>query len=273
MVIKISIITPSFNQGKYISKTIDSILKQNLGSDLEYIIIDSLSSDNTDEIVNNMLPAIKKSGIAFKYLREKDNGQSDAINKGWRMARGEVVAWLNSDDEYYPNALYEVISFFEKNKKIEWAYGGWSYTNEIGDVYKTVIPKSFSKISLLSYDNIGQPACFIRGRVLNKAGFLNIKLRYTMDYDLWLRLSEISDPGIIKKTIAKLRCYSTTKSSGHSYEQFTSVYSLNSKYSKPLSLLRIKQLLFAGIGMLLGALRLDIANRINKKIRLPLVDY
>lgn len=268
----ISIVTPSYNQGKYIGRTIESVLKQDLGSRLEYIIIDSLSTDNTDKIVKSKISEIDKSSIRFRYKREKDRGQSDAINKGWRMAKGEIVAWLNSDDEYYPNVLVDVVDFFENNPKIDWAYGGWSYTDEKGKIYKTIIPGRFNKSSLLSYDNIGQSACFIRKNVLDNVGFLDTKLHYTMDYDLWLRLLHMSNPGIINKKIAKLRCYPNTKSSGHSVEQFLSVYRLNSKYSKLISILRIRQIFYLFIGMCLGMLHLDIANRISRKIKIPILD-
>lgn len=268
----ISIVTPSYNQGKLISKTIDSILMQNIGSRLEYIIVDSLSDDDTDKIIRSRIPDIKKNGITFKYIREKDSGQADAINKGWKVSNGDIVAWINSDDEYYPNVLKNVLDFFEHNPNIKWAYGGWSYTDKNGKIYKTIEPKKFNKNTLFSYDNIGQPACFVKKSMLKKAGYLNQDLHYTMDYDLWLRLAKDSDPGIIDKKIAKLRCYTDTKSSRHAVEQFFSVYKLNSKHSKVFSWLRVMQILYAIIGILLGVLHLDIANRINKNIKIPLFD-
>lgn len=272
MSIKLSIITPSFDQGKYISKTIKSILDQNLGSNLEYIILDAMSTDNTDEIVKKYTPIIKKSGISFKYIREKDNGQSDAINKGWKIASGEIVCWLNSDDYYEKNVLSSVINYFETHPKIKWAYGGWNFVGEEGKIFKTLTPRKFYRKKLLTYDNIGQPSCFVKKDALNEVGYLDEKLQLTMDYDLWLRLADKYPAGIISTTIANLRCYTNTKSSNRGVEQLTSAYNLAIKYSRPLTLLRFNQMLYYYSSIILISLKLDIANRIKKNIRIPFFD-
>ena len=108
MELKLSIITPSFNQGVFIKETIDSILSQGYAQ-LEYIVVDGGSTDNTVEI-------LKSYGDKIKWVSEKDNGQADAINKGLKMATGDIVAFINSDDYYLPNALHAVNDFFSESK-------------------------------------------------------------------------------------------------------------------------------------------------------------
>ena len=106
---KISVITPSLNQGKFIEKTIQSVLNQEGNFELEYIVIDGGSKDSTIDILKNYQNTLT-------WLSEKDQGQADAINKGFSMASGDLFAWLNSDDTYEKNALNEVAKIFRKHK-------------------------------------------------------------------------------------------------------------------------------------------------------------
>ena len=113
--VKISIITPSLNQGEYIERTILSVLNQKGNFQLEYIIIDGVSTDNTLDI-------IKKYQDSLTWVSEKDRGQSDAINKGFNMASGDLFAWLNSDDTYEENALSEVAERY-REYRFKWCFG------------------------------------------------------------------------------------------------------------------------------------------------------
>ena len=121
-IMKISIITPSYNQAQFIERTILSVLNQDY-KDIEYIIMDGGSTDGTVEI-------LKKYSDHIIWKSEKDNGQSDAINKGLKMATGDIVAYLNSDDTYQPGAFKEVATFFEKNPDKKWVYGKCLIINE-----------------------------------------------------------------------------------------------------------------------------------------------
>ena len=179
--LKISIITPSFNQGLYLEQTILSVLNQNYPN-LEYIIIDGGSSDNSIEI-------IKKYEQHLTYwISEKDKGQSDAINKGLKKITGDIFNWLNSDDYYEPNTLQKVAHAFS-SPEINIVSGTGrlfqgdtttGYTRGV-DVYGHNLAKT---IGLLRMD---QPETFYRTSVLKKIGQLNTEFHYLMDRDWWLK--------------------------------------------------------------------------------------
>lgn len=177
---KISIITPSFNQGQYLEQTIDSVLSQQY-SNLEYIIIDGGSTDNSVEI-------IKKYAKHLSYwVSEKDNGQSDAINKGLRIASGEIINWLNSDDWYNPDTLQKVNHYFEQEdifvvsgRSDVWKNEQLKVCNPGVDVYPTLE-------KTIGWARIDQPETFFRSSAIKKMGWLNPDLHYVMDREWWIR--------------------------------------------------------------------------------------
>jgi len=235
--VKISIITPSFNQDKYIKSTLESVLNQKGDFDLQLIVIDGGSTDNSLNILN-------KYSNKITLISEKDEGQSDALNKGLMMAEGEIIGWLNSDDIYYPNALQSVCTRFAKNKNTEWVYGKCNIINEKGveirkniTAYKNHRMRKFSYNKLLHENFISQPAVFFRKELLLNTGFVDKGLRYTMDYDLWLRLAKISKPEFIPIYLAGFRRHNDSKSENNYKDQFQEQYIVmgknsNSRYHK-----------------------------------------
>jgi glycosyltransferase involved in cell wall biosynthesis len=180
---KITIITPSFNQGQFIEQTIRSVLLQNYPN-LEYIIIDGGSTDNTLEIIK------KYSDFITYWVSEKDNGQSDAINKGLKYATGDVFNWLNSDDYYLPNTLLTVGQFFHKNPKINVLCGHEKVLLPDDSLTSTTNPPTTVKGTLeetIAIANICQPPTFFRLSAFKQLGELSDKLHFCMDADLWLR--------------------------------------------------------------------------------------
>lgn len=178
---KITIITPSYNQGQYLEQTILSVIEQGYPN-LEYIIIDGGSTDNSVEI-------IKKYEDRISYwISEKDRGQSDAINKGLKRATGEIVNWLNSDDFYFPDTLYTVAAFFS-DPGVYAVCGRSRVFKPDGQEY--IAPASFvdasSLLSTLCHAHIEQPATFFRKNALEKMGPLSQQLHYVMDKEWWLK--------------------------------------------------------------------------------------
>ncbi|MFH1457313.1 MAG: glycosyltransferase family 2 protein [Patescibacteria group bacterium] len=235
---KISIITPSFNQGKYIDQTIKSVLHQQGDFELEYIVIDGGSDDNTLDIIEKHASRDNR----LKWVSEPDNGQSEAINKGLRMATGDIVTYLNSDDTYNENSLNKVINFFKKNKNIKWVFGKCRIINEDNQEirklitkYKNFFLKRYSYNKLLTENFISQPAVFWKRELLEEIGFINEEEHYCMDYEYWLRLGQKYKPGFINKYLSNFRYYSDSKSGGVDKKQFQDELRLAKKYGENCS--------------------------------------
>lgn len=178
---KISIVIPTYNQGHFIEETILSIINQSY-KNVEIIVIDGASSDNTKEI-------IKKYKLHFAYwVSEPDAGQSEAINKGLKIATGEIVTWLNSDDTYEPQALENVASLFSKNPQAAFIHGRATlFGRDIRS--KTIGLSEDIKLSeYLPYMRFPQPASFFKKNILDQIGEVNNQLHYAMDFELVVRI-------------------------------------------------------------------------------------
>ena len=183
MLPKISIVTPNYNKGEFLEYTIKSVLSQGYPN-LEYIIIDGGSTDNSVEI-------IKKYQDRLSYwVSESDNGMYDAIRKGFSHATGEIMAWIGSDDMYHPNSFNIVAEIF-KNKNVNWLVGATTHFDISGRCVAVHPSRYFSRVDLLSgdYKWIQQESLFWRRSLYDKVGGLNATLRYAGDFDLWLRFS------------------------------------------------------------------------------------
>ena len=181
----ISVITPSFNQAKYIDETLQSVRSQGY-PELEHLVIDGASTDGTVDLLRRY-----SSMPAWNYMHwisEPDKGQSDAINKGFRMATGDIIGWLNSDDLFEPNCFGAIMRVFESRPDVDFVYGDYRIMDSAG---KTIILKreiDFDwNIMLCGLNYIAQPNVFFRRRVFDKLGYLDQSLHYVMDYEFWLR--------------------------------------------------------------------------------------
>ena len=220
------IVTPSFNQAHFIEETIIGVLKQKGNFALKYIVMDGKSKDNTIEI-------LKKYEGKIKWVSEKDKGQADAINKGIKKLfktsdDDDIFAYINSDDFYTEDAFKVVLDEFSKNKDKFWLVGDAVIVDEKGKeiqklvrFYKRILRRWFSKNLLYVLNPIPQPSTFIKVSVLNKTGFFNEKLNYTMDYEYWLRLlQEYGNPVFTKKTLSSFRIHKTSKGGNQFINQF-----------------------------------------------------
>ncbi|MEN0054754.1 MAG: glycosyltransferase family 2 protein [Mucilaginibacter sp.] len=179
----ITVVTPSYNQGQFIEETILSVLNQTY-KNIQYIIVDGGSTDQTMEVVNRY-----KDRIDI-IIHEKDKGQSDAINKGFRLAKGELTGWINSDDILYPDCIEQIVKLYNKNNDGSIYYGGIiEYIDKDSKSIKLRNGVIGDKSYLLkeNYDVI-QQGSFYSVKILKQVNYVNEAIHYCMDLDLWLRL-------------------------------------------------------------------------------------
>jgi glycosyltransferase involved in cell wall biosynthesis len=178
----VSIVTPSYNQAKYLRTTIESVLLQAYPR-VEYIVMDGGSTDGSVDIIQGF-----SNGIAF-WKSEADRGQADAINQGLEMASGEIVAWINSDDAYLPGAVEQAVSALAKLPEAGMVYGdGIMVGTELEILDRHRYPQ-LSLVDLLSFEVLLQPAVFMRKRVLEEVGFLDTSYDFILDHELWIRIA------------------------------------------------------------------------------------
>ena len=177
----VSIVTPSFNQAPYLESTIRSLLLQGYPR-LEYIIVDGGSTDGSVDIIKKYEP-----WLAY-WVSEKDNGQSHAINKGFARARGDILAWLNSDDQYCQETLWKIAQLFVEHPEIDLIYGDCEMMNAEGRVIDYLEGRTGGLADLFARDFIPQPSTFFRRRAWETVGGLDETLRYILDFDLWIRM-------------------------------------------------------------------------------------
>lgn len=178
----VSIITPSYNQGQYLEQTMLSVLNQD-HLRVEYIVVDGASTDESVEIIK------RYAGRLAYWASEKDNGQADAINKGFARATGEIVAWLNSDDYYLPGAIGAAVKVFEENPDAVLVYGDMLAVDENGRTFNALNYKQLALEDLLCFQIIGQPAVFLRRSALQKTDGLNPAFHFLLDHLLWVQIA------------------------------------------------------------------------------------
>lgn len=224
----ISIITPSYNQGKFIEDTILAVKNQKY-SNLEHIIIDGGSTDETLDIIRKY-----EGTYNMRWISEPDNGPADAINKGFSMARGNIFAWINSDDFYELSVLKQIAETFKNNPDVDFVLGNW-YEIRNKNVKILCKPLRGNHLNFLSLihegDFIGQPATFFTAQLFKKAGPLDINLKYAFDYDLWLRMFRLKIKYIyIDKPLATFRCHASSISIVNKEESVKEAYRVAKKY-------------------------------------------
>jgi glycosyltransferase involved in cell wall biosynthesis len=210
----ISVVTPTLNQAAFLAETIDSVLEQEYAA-LEYVVKDGGSTDDTRRLLERYSATIRWTSIPGA-------GQSAAINQGWRDTRGEIVAWLNSDDTYLPGALAAVAECFQKHPDVDVVYGECDYVDVRGRFLRPypVRPHDYLRLVESAVSYLPQPATFLRRRVLESAGFLDEFLSYAMDLDFWLRIGARGHAfAHLPRRLATLRLHPQAKSI-RSFEAF-----------------------------------------------------
>ena len=179
----VSVVTPSFNQARYLEQTLRSVLEQEHPR-IEYIVVDGASQDGSVDIIRN------HEGKLAYWVSEKDSGQAEAINKGLARANGEIVAWLNSDDYYLPGAVSSAVKAFELSPDAALVYGDMLAVDENGRTTNLMKYGQFSLPDLLCFQIIGQPSVFFRRDALEKAGLLDTTFHFLLDHHLWIRIAQ-----------------------------------------------------------------------------------
>lgn len=201
----VSIITPSYNQAPFLEATIRSVLEQDYPQ-IEYIIIDGGSTDGSVEIIQRY--ADRLAG----WVSEKDRGQTDAINKGFARARGDVLAWINSDDTYNPGAVREAVEYLNAHPEAGMVYGDASYIDENGRIIGR-FPAAQTDYAKLrrGYVHVPQQSAFFKGDLWRKVGPLDDSFYFAMDYDLWVRLAANAPLHYYPRLWANFRLHSGAK--------------------------------------------------------------
>ena len=217
---KFSIITPSYNQARFLEQTIKSVVSQRGSFELEYLILDGGSTDSSVGIIQKY--AGKHPNI-IKWQSKKDKGQVDAINQGLKMASGDIVAYINSDDYYLPGSLSKVAEYFASHPSCRWLVGDCGISQKSLEwtfFLKHLWPIDRHPLFLQIFNTVNQPAVFFRTSLVKKVGSFNSKYHYAFDYDYWLRCLKYALPHRLHRKLAVFRIHHLSKGNTGFSDQF-----------------------------------------------------
>jgi glycosyltransferase involved in cell wall biosynthesis len=204
----VSVVTPSYNQGRYLRDTIESVLGQGYPN-LEYIVIDGGSADASLGVLKAYA-----GDPRLRWLSEPDRGQSDAINKGFARSRGDILAWLNSDDTYLPGAIAGQVRELLADPAAGAVYADAQYTDAAGRPLTRLYGRPYSPLALLRLEIPAQPTVFLRRELVAAIGPLSLARRYSMDSDYWARAARVAPFRQSRALVATYRLHAESKTIG-----------------------------------------------------------
>lgn len=198
----VSVVTPSLNQGRYLEATIRSVMEQDYPH-VEHVVVDGGSTDETVDILRRF--------EHVSWVSEPDRGQAHALNKGFAMARGEILGWLNADDVYLCGAIAAAVSVLLETG-CGLVHGGWSQIDESGTLLREVEPIPFDYRQQLEVRNaVSQPGSLFTREAFESVGGIDESYRYAMDYELWLKLGERYEVRHVDRILAAYRLHPESK--------------------------------------------------------------
>ena len=233
MSIDFSIVIPTYNSENFLSETIESIKNQDKSIKIELIFSDGGSKDSTLKIIEKL-----DQDNLSKIVLYDQVGLTVALNQGFKRAQGKYFSYLNSDDKLNSNALLYIKKNFEENNNYEWIiglcdnFGNKKILNKIINYYKTLLLKRLS-FNLLCINNIiSQPSVFWKKSFFENIGNFNEKLKFNMDYDMWIRMINVSKPLKLQRNISYFRRHNESLSHKNSFKQFCEKYKTMKRYNK-----------------------------------------
>jgi glycosyltransferase involved in cell wall biosynthesis len=220
----VSIVTPSYNQGRFLRRTIESVLTQDYPH-VEYVVIDGGSTDESVAI-------LREHGDRVAWMSEPDGGQSDAINKGLALTRGDVCAYLNSDDVLYPGAVRRVAEYFRTHPDWDLVYGRADHIDEADRVIEPYPTADYDFDRLVQNCYICQPAAFWRRSIAERIGPFDANLHFAMDYDYWLRIARAGGRIVhVPEAFAGSRLYAATKTLSRRLDVYREIFATCRKHA------------------------------------------
>ena len=241
---RVSIVMPSYNQGQFIEETIRSVLLQGY-PDLEYAIMDGGSSDGSVDIIRKYEPWLAS------WCSEQDNGQADAINKGWQRATGDLLGWINSDDILTPGSIATAVRYLKEHPHVGFVFGDLERIDAQGRRFGLTTYKEFDLLEIVKNAGwISQPGNLFRRTVFERVGPLDISLHFMMDFDYWLRAGLVCQFGYLRLPLARFRRHEEAKSTTKTYLAAHDVLAVYRKFfgrpDLPADLMAIRQRAWAG---------------------------
>jgi glycosyltransferase involved in cell wall biosynthesis len=200
----VTIVTPSYQQSRFLEATLRSVLEQDYPN-IEYLVVDGASTDGSVEIIRAYADR-----LAW-WVSEKDSGQSEATNKGFHRAQGEFVGWLNSDDLYLPGAVSAAVAVFQSHPQAGLVYGDAQAIDAFGTPFNLMRARQYTLADLLAFNIINQPAAFMRRSVLEEVGYLNPAYHLLMDNLLWMCMAQKAPIVYTPQTWAAARYHDQAK--------------------------------------------------------------